>query len=61
MNKASELSSNYHLCLVIFRDIVIQVKYIIMQNSLSVPPKDQQGKINHAEENGHVYVINGFN
>ncbi|XP_029810208.1 zinc finger protein 438 isoform X1 [Suricata suricatta] len=28
------------------RDVVIQVKYIIMQNSSSVPPKDQQGESN---------------
>ena len=53
---ASQLFSNDFLCLVIFREVVIQVKYIIMQNSLSVPPKNQ-GKINHAWESGHVCGI----
>ena len=46
--------------LVIFREVATHVQYIIMQNSLSVPPKDQ-GKINRAEENGNACVINSGN
>lgn len=36
--------------------LLFQVKYVTMQNSISLSPKDQ-GKISHAEDNGYVYVI----
>lgn len=57
---ASQLFSNYYLCLVIFRQIVVQVKDIIMQSASSVPPKDQ-GEISHARETGNACVVKSFN
>lgn len=36
--------------------LLFHVKYIVMQNSISLSPKNQ-GKTSHAKDNGYVYVI----